>query len=69
MNRRSNTPPRKRNKGKPCNDEFKTLFFLLLWYMGLIICGQNPNNNIRNTAVYVFITLLCLLLFIFIYRK
>ena len=72
MNRRSNTPPRKRNKGKPCNDEFKTLFFLLLWYIGLIICGkydQNSNGFLRNTAIYVFLTFLCLLCSIFLYRK
>jgi len=67
MNKRSTTPPRK-NKRKHNNDDSFSFIILLLWYIGLLLCGgfdtsfsQDPNNNLRNTSIYVFLSSLVLI--------
>lgn len=69
MYKRSKTPPRKNNNKKNnYKDDSFCFIILLLWYIGLLLCGgcntyfsQDPDNNLRNTAIYVFISSLFLI--------
>ena len=67
MNKRSMTPPRKNKKNRNKDDSF-SFIFLVLWYIGLLLCGgfntslsQDPNNNLRNTSIYVLFSSLFLI--------
>jgi len=66
MNKRSTTPPRKK-KSHNKDDSF-SFIILLLWYIGLLLCGgfdtsfsQDPDNNLRNTSIYVLFSSLFLI--------
>lgn len=66
MYKRSRTPPRKNKKNHNKDDSF-SFIFLVLWYIGLLLCGgfntslsQDPDNNLRNTAIYVLFSSLFL---------
>lgn len=66
MYKRSRTPPRKNKKNYNKDDSF-SFIFLVLWYIGLLLCGgfntslsQDPDNNLRNTAIYVLFSSLFL---------
>ena len=67
MDKRSKTPPRKK-KNHNKNDNSCSFIILLLWYIGLLLCGgfdtnfsRDPENNLRNTTLYVLFTSLFLI--------
>ena len=67
MNKRSITPPRKNKKNCNKDDSF-SFIFLVLWYIGLLLCGgfdtnfsRDPENNLRNTSIYVLFSSLFLI--------
>ena len=58
MDKRSKTPPRKKKNHN--KDNSFSFIILLLWYIGLLLCGgfdtnfsRDPENNLRNTTLYV----------------
>lgn len=66
MYKRSRTPPRKKKNHN--KDNSFSFIILLIWYIGLLLCGgfntsfsQDPDNNLRNTAIYVFFSSLVLI--------
>ena len=75
MDKRSKTPPRN-NKNNQNKDDSFSFIFLVLWYIGLLLCGgfntslsQDPNNNLRNTSVYVLFSSLFLIFLAIICKK
>ena len=76
MYKRSKSPPRKNKKNNNYKSESFYFIILVLWYIGLLLCGgfntnfsQDPNNNLRNTAIYVFLSSLCLIFLASICKK
>lgn len=65
--KRSRTPERRRKNKKVLND-YKGFTVLILWFIGLIIIGNNDTNfgknsdaDLLNTSIYIFMTFILLL--------
>lgn len=65
--KRSRTPERRRKNKKVLND-YKGFIVLILWFIGLIIIGNNDTNfgknsdaDLVNTSIYIFMTFILLL--------
>ena len=66
--KRSITPERRRSiKNKKVSIDYKGYIVIVLWFIGLIIIGnndtnfgKNPDADLINTSIYIFMTFILL---------
>ena len=66
--KRSITPERRRRiKNKKVSIDYKGYIVIVLWFIGLIIIGnndtnfgKNPDADLINTSIYIFMTFILL---------